>query len=190
MIRLMTAHELVAVHSVQDAIHDGPLRRCDGPPARVFRIRKGNGGTTAQVSLQTAVLHKDSAPNNLARLADTFDRPAAEWEVHGRLTFAGSSRVAVHQMIGRNGARNLKQPNELLSTIDAERLPVAYIVERRFRIEPQAAPDTISNQSVQACAFVGFVEMRNCAVLEQHSSVAGGIHRWPVDIVEKAFRQV
>src|SRR5512140_2602930 len=117
----MARHHLVAADSFQDRMHHRPLRCRKLPALFGLRIRKLHHFSHASIEVQLAVGNEDAAPNDVSGLADAFNGPASEAEVHWWLPFAPRSRVAADEVLGRDGAGNLEKPDEVIDAIARER---------------------------------------------------------------------
>ena len=88
------------------------------------------------IRFQLAIFDEDAAPDDLAGLADAFQRSAAKAEIHRRLPLARPCRD-IHPMKCAGGTApeiSNTQTNLTHSYVFA----IAQIVQRRFRRERQA----------------------------------------------------
>ncbi len=100
VIGFMAGHHLISRNSIEYTVHNRPLRRGLTPTARSLFFGKFSGLTNTEVAMQPAVHDKDPAPNDVAGLGNTFDRAAAEPEVHRGLALAHGPLEAANQ-VGR-----------------------------------------------------------------------------------------
>ena len=101
---MMPGHELVAADTVQQHMHDGPLRS-DGLPAPLgFFAWKRDRPGSAQVRLQRAAVHEHAAPDHFAGLADSLQASTAKAKIHGRLPLTDGAAIAIRKVSRRSGA--------------------------------------------------------------------------------------
>src|SRR5579862_5948541 len=182
MVGFVTGHHLIARDAVSHGVHDGPLRSGDPPSAFRFFARQIAHAGASEIGFQTAAFHEDAAPNDLARFADAFHRPAAEPEVHGRLALTYLTGIPPDEVLGRRSAADLEHPHEFALVI----FPVAHIVQRRFRIVAELGPDAIGEQRIQTGAFIHFIEMGKRAAGIKLAIIARE-DWWTVYIIEQSF---
>ncbi len=72
MVRPMSSHELVAVHPMEDRMHDRPLISGLAPPSLRFFGGQRDHGSTPEIGVKVATLYKHAAPYDLPRSADAF----------------------------------------------------------------------------------------------------------------------
>ena len=113
MIRLVPAHHPVAADAPRDGVHDRPLGRGDPPASLGLFLRQLDDLGQSYIRLQAVVFDENAAPDHFTRLADAFDRSAAQREVHRRLAFAYGARIPADQVVGWDRARNFEHPDEL-----------------------------------------------------------------------------
>ena len=181
----MPPHHLIPRDPVSHHVHYGPLQRRNAPSSFGFFARQLANHRAPQIRLQFPVAHKDAAPNNLTRLADAFQSPAAQSKIHRRLPLAHRAPITIREMLRWRSATNLKYPNELAVVL----LAVSYVVQRSLRIEPQLRPYPIRYQRVQTCAFVHLIKMRQRPPRVKLPSVARE-NRRTANIIQQTFRQI
>ena len=131
----------------------------------------------------------------MAGLADTLERAATGREVHGRLTFAARTLVAVSKVGGGNGAGDLENPDILVDRFAQAVVPgvptaPAQIVQGGFGRVAQLLPEPIRDQSIQAGTLIDFVEIGQGGPGIQRFARLFVLDGRPLDIVEQAFDQV
>src|SRR5580658_5964584 len=82
VVGLVLGHQLIARHTVEHGVHDGPLRSGIAPAPLRLLFRQLDHLGASDVGVQPSAFHVNAAPDDLARLADTFDGAAAETEIH------------------------------------------------------------------------------------------------------------
>src|ERR1043166_636272 len=91
VIGFVARHHLIAGNAIEHGVHDGPLGRGFSPAMLRFLVRKFDDLRDAEIAVQFAVHHKDSAPYDVAGLGDTLDGAAAEPEIDRKSTRLNSS---------------------------------------------------------------------------------------------------
>src|SRR2546425_1171786 len=103
---------------------------------------------------------KDSAPDDVSGFGDSLEGSAAEAEVHGRLSFTGGAAVTADEVGRRSGSRDEEHPDVIIHARTVIGGAPAQVVQSIFGSQAQAAPELVSDQPIQTCAFVHFVEVR------------------------------
>ena len=143
MVGLVFRHELVAVHAVEDRVHDRPLRRRKAPSALGFLVRQPNDPTATDVHVEGVTFDVNPTPDELARLADALQRRSAAGEVHGWLALTHGTGIAVDKVTGRCSARDFEDPHELVDTVGANRFTPPDIVQGRRWVKSELHPHPI-----------------------------------------------
>lgn len=81
MVGLVARHHLIARDAMKHSVHDGPLGRGHLPTSLGLLARQLHHGRAPQVGVQRPIFDEDAAPDDLAWLADAFERAAAEAEL-------------------------------------------------------------------------------------------------------------
>ncbi len=102
--------------------------------------RQRDDRAEADVDVQLSAFHKDAAPDDLAGAADSFERAAAEREIHGRLAVAGCAAIAIDKVAGGSGAGDLQHPDEVVDAVAFVVLAPADVVQRGCGIELKRLP--------------------------------------------------
>src|SRR3984957_15852340 len=155
----MPGHHLILAPSMQHRVHNRPRRRSLPPAALRFFFWQRDYGAPSNIYVQRTCFNKHAAPENLARLADPLQRPAAEWEIHGRLPLAARAAIATDKMICRRCSGDLKNPYKIVEPLALIVLPPSNIVQRSRRVKPQRRPAAVRNQSIHAGTFIYLIEM-------------------------------
>src|SRR5438045_9009248 len=91
---------------------------------------------SAQIRLKLIGFDENSAPDNFAGLANSFQRSTTKREVHRRLTLTRCAAITVHEMVRWGGCRNFKGPDELVVILRAK----GGIVQTCFEVSVQLFP--------------------------------------------------
>src|ERR1043166_662342 len=97
-----------------------------------------------QVSLKPIGFDENSAPDNFAGLANSFQCSTTEREIHRRLPLTRCTAITAHAMIRWGGSRNFEDPDKFVIIYFAK----TNIVQRVFRIKIQLLPDTVCDKRI------------------------------------------
>src|SRR5258706_1224238 len=88
MIGFVARHHLIARHTLDDRMHDRPLRRGFAPASFGFFFRKSYYPADSEIAVQSSIHHENPAPDNMPRFRDPLQCSAAKAEIHRRLALA------------------------------------------------------------------------------------------------------
>jgi hypothetical protein len=190
MVGAVAAHELVAGDAVEDGMDDGPLVGGRTPAAFGFIRGKAHDGAETEVNLKCTGLYEHAAPDDLARLANAFERTSAEGEIHGRLALTMSAGVTSDEVVGGRGAGDLEEPDELVEGVSTVVLAPSNIVEGGRWIVAKSTPDKIGDESVDSGTFVDFIEVGKWDARVEFGGSPFGKDGWALGVVEETFNEV
>lgn len=73
VIGLVAGHHLVAVHAIEDGVHDRPLNGGFVPASFGFLLRERDDFRGPDVNVELAPLDEDAAPDDVAGFADATE---------------------------------------------------------------------------------------------------------------------
>ena len=88
MIRFVPGHHLIATDTLQDRVHNRPLRSCLLPAFVCFFLRQLHSFCQTSIKLQFAAGNVDTAPDDPPWFTDTFAGTSSQTKIHRGLAFA------------------------------------------------------------------------------------------------------
>src|SRR2546422_87116 len=96
-----------------------------------------------------------------------------------------SSAVTADEVGRRSGSRDEEHPDVIIHARTVIGGAPAQVVQSIFGSQAQAAPELVSDQPIQTCAFVHFVEVRQGLSSKEHAAGPRAPDRGPIHIVQQ-----
>src|SRR5262249_3656803 len=128
VVAFVFGHQGITGDTVEDRVHDRPLRCGCLPAAFGFVARQLDGAAAADVHVECVVLGIDPRPRDRTGLRNAAQCAAAVGKVHGGLAKSFGAGPAAGEVGRRSGAADQEDPDVFVATFDRVRRAPADVV--------------------------------------------------------------
>lgn len=159
VVGLVACHHLIAAHSVSHGVHDRPLWGGLVQTALCFFFRKRDDLGAAEVHLELAVFHEDTAPDDFTRLGDPVQGAATLREIHRGLTVTVAAFPSIDMVLDRSGTTDEEDPDILVCCAGLVPIAPTQVVQGGFGWLLECGVHALGHEGVDTTALVHFVEV-------------------------------